>query len=415
MDCHGFPRDFFREENSAKKVAKGGETSITIMGKHIAAVHGLVWIALLGALGSAMSLTMNRVPMTRALYQAAPAQPAYYTYQAPGGEGTVGKKVVALTFDDGPGPYTPQVLSVLEKYHVPATFFEIGVDIVDYAQYTQLLSQAGYPVEDHTWTHADLDALSTSDLSYQIDQTQNEIKSITGTTPDCVRPPYDVFDTSVLNEIAARGLATMSYSIDSLDWSQPGTEAIVHNVVSAAFPGAVVDMHDGGGDRSQTIAALPDIIQQLRAEGYGFVSVCGAQSASASSAGEQSAVYGFGEAPVPGSSVTSIAPFVGMAATPDGKGYWLVASDGGVFSFGDATFHGSEGGKPLNQPIVGMAATPDGKGYWLVASDGGVFSFGDATFHGSEGGQSSSNHFVAMAVTSDGKGYLLLGEHTVPV
>ena len=385
------------------------------MGKHIAAVHGLVWIALLGALGSAMSLTMNRVPMTRALYQAAPAQPAYYTYQAPGGEGTVGKKVVALTFDDGPGPYTPQVLSVLEKYHVPATFFEIGVDIVDYPQYTQLLSQAGYPVEDHTWTHADLDGLSTSDLSYQIDQTQNEIKSITGTTPDCVRPPYDVFDTSVLNEIAARGLATISYSIDSLDWSQPGIEAIVHNVVSAAFPGAVVDMHDGGGDRSQTIAALPDIIQQLRAEGYGFVSVCGAQSASASSAGEQSAVYGFGEAPVPGSSVTSIAPFVGMAATPDGKGYWLVASDGGVFSFGDATFHGSEGGKPLNQPIVGMAATPDGKGYWLVASDGGVFSFGNATFHGSEGGQSSSNHFVAMAVASDGKGYLLLGEHTVPV
>ena len=68
-----------------------------------------------------------------------------------------------------------------------------------------------------------------------------------------------------------------------------------------------------------------------------------------------------------------------MAATPDGGGYWLVASDGGVFSFGDATFHGSTGGMTLNKPIVGMAATPDGGGYWLVASDGGVFSFGDAT------------------------------------
>ena len=78
-------------------------------------------------------------------------------------------------------------------------------------------------------------------------------------------------------------------------------------------------------------------------------------------------------------------PIVGIAATPDGKGYWLVASDGGVFSFGDAAFYGSTGGLTLNKPIVGIAATPDGKGYWLVASDGGVFSFGDAAFYGSTG------------------------------
>ena len=75
-----------------------------------------------------------------------------------------------------------------------------------------------------------------------------------------------------------------------------------------------------------------------------------------------------------------------MAATPTGRGYWLVASDGGIFSFGDAGFHGSMGGKPLNRPIVGMAASPDGLGYWLVASDGGIFNFGDAGFFGSAGG-----------------------------
>ena len=80
---------------------------------------------------------------------------------------------------------------------------------------------------------------------------------------------------------------------------------------------------------------------------------------------------------------------MGIAATPDGKGYWLVAADGGVFAFGDAGFYGSTGGKKLNAPIVGMAATPDGKGYWLVAADGGVFAFGDATFHGSDGGEPS--------------------------
>ena len=80
------------------------------------------------------------------------------------------------------------------------------------------------------------------------------------------------------------------------------------------------------------------------------------------------------------------APVVGMAPTPDGQGYWLVASDGGVFTFGDAGFFGSQGGTHLNAPVVAMAATPDGQGYWLVASDGGVFTFGDAGFFGSQGG-----------------------------
>jgi len=80
-------------------------------------------------------------------------------------------------------------------------------------------------------------------------------------------------------------------------------------------------------------------------------------------------------------------PAVGMAATPGGGGYWEVASDGGIFSFGDAQFYGSMGGKPLNKPIVGMAATPGGGGYWEVASDGGIFSFGDAQFYGSMGGK----------------------------
>ena len=101
-------------------------------------------------------------------------------------------------------------------------------------------------------------------------------------------------------------------------------------------------------------------------------------------------------------------PIVGMASTPDHAGYWLVASDGGVFSFGDARFHGSTGGLRLNRPIVGMAATPDGNGYWLVASDGGVFSFGDARFHGSTGGLRLNRPIVGMAATPDGNGYWLV-------
>jgi hypothetical protein len=101
-------------------------------------------------------------------------------------------------------------------------------------------------------------------------------------------------------------------------------------------------------------------------------------------------------------------PVVAMAPTSSKGGYWLVASDGGIFSFGDAGFHGSMGGHPLNRPIVGMATTPDGGGYWLVASDGGVFSFGDAGFYGSMGGKPLNKPIVGMATTHDGLGYWLV-------
>jgi hypothetical protein len=97
-------------------------------------------------------------------------------------------------------------------------------------------------------------------------------------------------------------------------------------------------------------------------------------------------------------------PVVGMAAVPGGGGYWMVASDGGVFSFGDAQFYGSTGALHLNKPVVGMAATPDGKGYWLVASDGGIFSFGDAAFFGSAAAIPGQN-IVDMAASPDGQGY----------
>ena len=106
--------------------------------------------------------------------------------------------------------------------------------------------------------------------------------------------------------------------------------------------------------------------------------------------------------------VPLVQPIVGMAATPDGQGYWLVASDGGIFSFGDATFHGSTGGVALVKPIVGMAADPGGSGYWMVASDGGIFSFGNASFYGSTGGVALVKPIVGMSPTADGLGYWLV-------
>ena len=254
--------------------------------------------------------------------------------------------MIALTFDDGPGPYTPDVLSVLQHYHVPATFFEVGEEVAALSPVRQDGGGCRLPVEDHTWSHPDLTTLPTVGVAAQIDMTQAEIQAVTGTTPQCLRPPYDAWNATVLSQISALGLTTMSYSVDPRDWTLPGVQAIVNRVVGAAFPGAVVDMHDGGGDRSETVAALPQIITQLRAMGYWFVSICGAGA----TAGPQvTATYAFGNAPVPGPSVTSNVPLVGAAATPDGGGYWEVASDGGIFSFGDAAFHGSMGGQPAQR------------------------------------------------------------------
>jgi hypothetical protein len=122
-------------------------------------------------------------------------------------------------------------------------------------------------------------------------------------------------------------------------------------------------------------------------------------------------IFSFGSAPFHGSTGASPLnrPVVGMAMTPDSQGYWLVASDGGIFTFGDAQFYGSTGSERLNRPIVGMAATPDGKGYWLVGSDGGIFTFGDARFYGSTGSERLNQPIVGMAATPDGKGYWLVG------
>ena len=121
-------------------------------------------------------------------------------------------------------------------------------------------------------------------------------------------------------------------------------------------------------------------------------------------------VFSFGGTPFCGSTggLRLNAPIVGTAMAPSTGGYWMVASDGGIFAFGQAGFHGSMGGQPLNEPIVGMAATPDGKGYWLVASDGGIFAFGDAQFYGSMGGRHLNKPIVGIASSTEGNGYRLV-------
>ena len=153
------------------------------------------------------------------------------------------------------------------------------------------------------------------------------------------------------------------------------------------------------------------------ANGTGAVSVDSAPSAGVVPSNQgawlvasDGGIFALGSASFHGSTgnIALNKPIVGMAHTADGAGYWLVASDGGIFAFGDAGFYGSTGNLRLNQPVVGMAPTPDGRGYWLVASDGGLFAFGDAGFYGSSGNLRLAQPVVGMSPSPTGHGYRLV-------
>jgi peptidoglycan/xylan/chitin deacetylase (PgdA/CDA1 family) len=173
--------------------------------------------------------------------------------------------VVYLTFDDGPHPtWTPKVLAVLRKYGVRAVFFEIGQNVASYPSITRSLRGDGNPIGNHTWSHPDLTLLSNSGVSSQL----NRMESALGYRPRCVRPPYGATNSRIATIIADRGQRQILWTVDPRDWSRPGTWTIVNRVLAAVAPGSRILMHDGGGDRSQTVSAVDILIPKLRARGY---------------------------------------------------------------------------------------------------------------------------------------------------
>ncbi|WP_316525969.1 polysaccharide deacetylase family protein [Kitasatospora brasiliensis] len=185
-------------------------------------------------------------------------------------------KVVYLTFDDGPSPaYTPKVLATLSRSGVRATFFEIGQNVAAHPSVTAQVARQGHSVQNHTWSHPDLRKLSASALNAQVADTDRAIRAQTGRTPSCLRPPYGAVNGTVRSKASALGKQVVLWSVDPADWSRPGTAAIRSRVLDNVRPGSVILLHDGGGDRSQTVAALPTIISTLKARGYTFATLCG--------------------------------------------------------------------------------------------------------------------------------------------
>jgi peptidoglycan/xylan/chitin deacetylase (PgdA/CDA1 family) len=190
--------------------------------------------------------------------------------------GTTQGKEIALTFDDGPWYDTPQFLALLEREKVPATFFQIGDQISEYGGADGAIERRmladGDMIGDHTWTHPDVAGAGTFART-QIEQTAAAIRAATGFTPCLFRAPYGDTSPALISEVRSLGFTTIQWDIDPRDWALPGVGEIETNVLANARPGGIVEMHDGGGNRSETLAALPTIIATLRARGYTFVTV----------------------------------------------------------------------------------------------------------------------------------------------
>jgi peptidoglycan/xylan/chitin deacetylase (PgdA/CDA1 family) len=180
---------------------------------------------------------------------------------------------LALTFDDGPGPYTPAVLSVLERLHVPATFFEVGVlEQYFHASTTQIVAD-GDVIGDHTQLHEPMSHLSRRDQAAQLLEETSAIGAYGAPFPRLFRPPYGVWNDTTLALLKRYRMLMVLWTVDTSDYREPGVQAIVDSAVGGARPGAIILMHDAGGNRSETVAALPIIIRKLRAEGYKLVTV----------------------------------------------------------------------------------------------------------------------------------------------
>ena len=194
-------------------------------------------------------------------------------------------KRIALTFDDGPNPtWTPKIAAILLAEHVPATFFEVGSQVVRYPDMTRMLHRDGFELGNHTFTHADLSNLPDWEARLQVSLTESAISGITGIRPRLVRPPYSSTTEAVTpvqehtwGAIAATGHVIAVANYDTQDWERPGVSTIVSNVLSEPSikrgVGGIVLMHDAGGNRAETVAALPRLIADLRARGFRFGAV----------------------------------------------------------------------------------------------------------------------------------------------
>ncbi len=186
--------------------------------------------------------------------------------------GSGGERTVYLTFDDGPTPpYTPEMLELLARYDAGVTFFVVGRNAERFPDLLEAAHAGGHVLGNHTYNHRSLAGISAEDFAAEVQSTADLLGAYAA---PCLRPPYGATDAFTRALAAEMGYAVILWNVDTLDWKQPGAEEIVATIVDQVYPGAIVLMHDGGGDREQTVAALETVLQELSAEGYTFQPIC---------------------------------------------------------------------------------------------------------------------------------------------
>jgi peptidoglycan-N-acetylglucosamine deacetylase len=191
-------------------------------------------------------------------------------------EVTTDQKVIALTFDDGPDSvYTPQILDLLKRYDAKATFFVIGSKVEKNPDLTNREVYEGHELANHTYTHPRMNRISAQNLQEEIEKAQSIVHSVTGQNLNIFRPPGGVYNETVVNTAKRAGYLVVmwSWDQDTRDWSNPGVNKIVNRIISNDHHGGIVLFHDSGGDRSQTVAALAQILPELKTRGYRFLTV----------------------------------------------------------------------------------------------------------------------------------------------
>jgi peptidoglycan/xylan/chitin deacetylase (PgdA/CDA1 family) len=184
----------------------------------------------------------------------------------------VSPRAVARTFDDGPDPtWTPRVLQLLAVAHVHATFCVVGREVVKHPELVRAIVKGGHALCNHTWSHDELLARrAPAVMRAELARTQAAVRTAAGVTPRLFRAPGGAWSSSVEAEARRQGMSPLKWQVDPRDWARPGAWAVEGVVLATVRPGAVVLLHDGGGDRSQTLAALEFLLARLRAMGYSF-------------------------------------------------------------------------------------------------------------------------------------------------
>ncbi len=179
-------------------------------------------------------------------------------------EGRPRKREVALTFDDGPGPYTPQIMKILRAHHTKATFFQVGLMLTSFHRSTTEQRRHGYAIGDHTYDHPHMEALTKAQQRSELQSTASALKRYGTPYPRLFRPPFGSFNQDTLALLRRERTLMVLWSTDTEDYTDPGADVIAERALAGAHPGAIILLHDAGGDRSQTAAALPKIIRGLR-------------------------------------------------------------------------------------------------------------------------------------------------------